>query len=92
MTKIEAKDKMKYAIAGLEREVWGTFKIDNIIRTLEFTLQDDKDYGHTLEMLNRSLESARKRTISIRCEIMDIIDQIDVHYAGVDGKGGGNDE
>ena len=94
MTKIEAKEKMKYAIAGLERNIsdWGI--VQNRICMLENIPEDEMTAYFTaqLESDREWIDAIMKDTEKAKKDMMDIIDDIDVHYVGVDGKGGGNDE
>ena len=82
MTKIEAKEDMKYAIAGLERNISDRGIVQNRISMLENIPEEEMTHWFTVQLENDRgwINAIMKDTEKAKKDIMDIIDDIDVHY------------
>jgi len=85
MTKIEAKEDMKYAIAGLERNISDRGIVQNRISMLENIPEEEMTYYFIAQLENDRdwIDAIRKDTEKAKKAIMNIIDDIDVFYVEV---------
>jgi len=83
MTKIEAKEKMKYAMAYLERKVIEVVRTEAAIQALEKLFEGepfDPVSDNIVIAMKMQLGEANKDVRKCKVDMFSIIDQIDVHY------------